>query len=97
MKSNLSRRSVLGILAGAAFASYDLDPERALYVPGQKTISIPSYDLTLSREELLDYFYKTVVLVGNLNKATFDQFASLKGFDWKQTNNGVIYQRLVKA
>lgn len=35
----MERRGFLGLLAGAAFA---LDPERALWVPGAKTISIPA-------------------------------------------------------
>jgi hypothetical protein len=39
--SNLSRRGLLGTLFGAA-SSAVLDPERALWQPGAKTISIPA-------------------------------------------------------
>ena len=36
----MTRRSLFGVLASAA-AAFALDPERALWVPGAKTISIP--------------------------------------------------------
>jgi hypothetical protein len=41
LKEGLSRRGLLGLFAGAA-AAVVIDPERALWVPGKKLISIPN-------------------------------------------------------
>jgi hypothetical protein len=38
---NLTRRSVLAGIAGSIASAFALDPERALWIPGAKLISIP--------------------------------------------------------
>jgi hypothetical protein len=48
----VNRRNFLSTLVAAA-AGMTLDPERLLWVPGQKTIFIPSPKQTLMYDELL--------------------------------------------
>lgn len=43
----MNRRGFLSTLAGALLASSQLDPEKALWVPGKKLISIPQPSLSI--------------------------------------------------
>lgn len=98
----MNRRNFLsGLIAATAFAStsglvFDDDPEKALWVPGNKKIFIPKYDLQLTREQLLDYFWKQqhtaqdVRCYGSVKD--FSAFAELRDWEWDRTSQGVIYK-----
>ena len=61
----MNRRGFFGLLAGAAALA--LDPEKALWVPGKKLISIPSGGLMTSEKityEMLAILSRNVEFVG---------------------------------
>lgn len=65
----MQRRGFLGLL-GAFAAGAALDPERALWVRGAKTISVPAANLSLDYMEER-YFMPAVIAMGNAIKHDF--------------------------
>lgn len=53
----MNRCGFLGLLAGAA-----VDPERLLWVPGRKLISIPAPSIYLSLDEFSDLYLRPAIL-----------------------------------
>jgi hypothetical protein len=54
-----TRRSLFGIVGAALAAAFALDPDKALWVPGKKTISIPKANV---RPELIDKWADGIIV-----------------------------------
>lgn len=76
----MNRRGFLGLLAGAV-----LDPERLLWVPGKKLISIPTASDTLTAQvEVVAYLNKCYEEAARQDANAFDR--QLLGMPYYQIN-----------
>lgn len=76
-----TRRGFLSLL-GASIATASLDPDRLLWVPGQKTISIPAQSVLVSPLQLgFIYQYWMRCLDGDISKDWADGYTHKLLFD----------------
>jgi len=77
----MKRRGFLGLFAGA-IAGATLDPERALWIPGAKTISIPKPNLDVTRMMADDDYSRLFVdVLDMLYYGYFQSFPAFNGTD----------------
>ena len=85
----MNRRGFFGLLGGAV-AALTLDPEKALWVPGKKLISIPSgygtgrlqefvvTGLSVSQEEFMELYLRPAAeqLVSKMNRSVLEYYSA---------------------